>query len=53
MRETMPDAEYPHRHRPTHHAPVERFNEPMIVQVNVCTKDRQPLLQFDPTCVTI
>ncbi len=38
------DADYPHRHRPTHHAPVERFNEPVIVQVNVCTKDRQPIL---------
>jgi REP element-mobilizing transposase RayT len=40
----MTDADYPNRHRPTHPAPVERFNEPVIVQVNVCTKDRQQLL---------
>ena len=40
----MPDARYPKRRRPAHPAPVERFNEPVIVQVNVCTKDRRPVL---------
>ena len=35
------------RSRPVHHAPVERFNARVIVQVNVCTKDRQPVLACD------
>jgi REP element-mobilizing transposase RayT len=36
--------QYSQRRHPAHHAPVERFNEPVIVQVNVCTKDRYPTL---------
>jgi len=35
---------YLERRRPAHHAPVERFNEPVIVQVSVCTKARRPVL---------
>jgi putative transposase len=38
------DQRYPNRCHPPHHAPVERFNEPVIVQVNVCTSHRQPVL---------
>jgi REP element-mobilizing transposase RayT len=37
-------APLPDRRRPSHHAPVERFNEPLIVQVNVCTSDRRAVL---------
>jgi len=40
----MNDEQYPQRRRPAHHAPAERFNEPVLVQVNVCTKDRRPVL---------
>ena len=32
------------RQRPAHHVPVECFNKPVIVQINVCTKDRLPVL---------
>ncbi|MCF7838668.1 MAG: hypothetical protein K9N49_08570 [Candidatus Marinimicrobia bacterium] len=39
--------ERPQRCHPAHHAPVERFNEPVIVQVNVCTKDRRAVLACD------
>ena len=40
----MNDERYSDRQRPAHHTPVERFNEPIMVQVNVCTKDRRPVL---------
>lgn len=32
------------RRHPAHHAPVEKFNESVLVQVNVCTKNRWPVL---------
>ena len=35
------------RRRPAHHPPIERFNEPAIVLVTVCTKDRIPVLACD------
>lgn len=34
----------PRRHRPAHHSPVQRFNEPIVVQVNVCTQGRRAVL---------
>jgi putative transposase len=37
----------PQRRRPAHFAPVQRFNAPVIVQVNVSTKDRRPALAFE------
>lgn len=40
----MTDEPYPQRQHPSHPAPVVRFNESVIVQVNVCTKDRRPVL---------
>jgi predicted DNA-binding transcriptional regulator YafY/REP element-mobilizing transposase RayT len=32
------------RRTPAHHVPAERHNEPIILMVTVCTKDRKPLL---------
>ncbi len=43
----MTDDTFPRRHRPPHHAPAKRFNEPIIVQVNVCTKSRRPILAYE------
>ena len=36
--------DFPDRRRPAHHPPVERFNEPVLVLVTVCTKDRRGVL---------
>ena len=43
----MIDRERPSRHRPAHHPPIEYFNEPVILLVTVCTKDRTPVLACD------
>ena len=43
----MTDREHPSRRRPAHHPPIERFNEPVIVLVTVCTQDRRPVLACD------
>jgi len=43
----MSDSPHPARRHPAHHAPIERFNEPVVVQVNVCTQNRQPVLACD------
>ena len=43
----MTDREHPSRRRPAHHPPIERFNEPVIVLVTVCTQDRRPVLAGD------
>ena len=37
----------PERRGPAHHAPVAIHNEPIVVQVNICTKDRRPILACD------
>jgi REP element-mobilizing transposase RayT len=42
--ENMTDRHLPQRRRPAHHAPIERFNEPVIVEVTVCTEDRGDVL---------
>jgi putative transposase len=34
----------PQRQHPAHQTPIERFNEPVIVEVTVCTEGRLPLL---------
>ena len=34
----------PKRHYPTRHAPVERFNEPIVLFCTVCIMNRSPLL---------
>ena len=43
----MNEGAHPERRRPAHHPPIERFNEPVIVLVTVCTKDRIPVLACD------
>ena len=35
------------RKRPAHHPPVENFNQPVIVEVTVCAKDRRPRFARD------
>jgi len=35
------------RKRPAHPAPVDHWNEPVIVYLTVCTKDRAPILACD------
>ena len=34
----------PRRQTPAHHAPIQRFNESIVIQVNVCTQDRREIL---------
>ena len=43
----MNEGAHPERRRPAHHPPIERFNEPVIVLVTVCAKDRIPVLACD------
>ncbi len=43
----MTDRIFTTRRRPAHHPPIERFNEPVIVLVTVCTKGRIPVLACD------
>ena len=43
----MNEGAHPDRRRPAHHPPIERFNEPAIVLVTVCTKDIIPVLACD------
>jgi putative transposase len=38
------DRAHPVRCRPAHHPPIERYNEPVIVLVTVCTQNRWPVL---------
>ena len=40
----MNEQPLPDRHRPAHHPPIERVNEPVIVLVTICTQDRRPVL---------
>jgi len=34
----------PERRHPAHPSPVERHNEPIVLQVTVCSRDRKPVL---------
>lgn len=38
----------PRRHYPAHQAPIERFNQPVILSCTVCVLNRKPLLN-NPT----
>jgi putative transposase len=44
---TTQTTSHPQRRHPAHHPPVERNRQPVIVQVNVCSKDRLELLAKD------
>ena len=43
----MDDTRQIQRRRPPHHPPVERVNEPTVVHVSVCTRDRRCVLACD------
>ncbi|MDD4341903.1 MAG: hypothetical protein PHO14_06680, partial [Kiritimatiellae bacterium] len=43
----MNERAYFERRHPAHHPPVERFNEPVILLVTVCIRNRRPVLACD------